>query len=202
MSSLQWRFGLPTDLTPSVCHSVLLIVNWLSFIRAMCSAHFHFVLVTYWTMYVTLVLCLMVVLRILSFSLTLSILLSIARWLVSSFFTNAFVRDHVWHPYVIAGKTHWLKTFLFKFKGRCLSRKICHTHNRKKSITAVTHATDKTTFLLSHSQEIVQHICSHTRIECRAWNSSWKRGLSREWKSKIAWKTFFRWKKSTSILFF
>ena len=40
-----------------------------------------------------------------SFSLTLSNFLSIACWLVSSFFTNAFVRDHVWHPYVIAGKT-------------------------------------------------------------------------------------------------
>ena len=58
------------------------------------------------------------------FSLTLSILLSIARWLVSSFFTNAFVRDHVWHSYVIAGKTHWLKTFLFRLIGRCLFRKI------------------------------------------------------------------------------
>ena len=124
MSSLQRRFGLPTDLTPSVCHSVLLIVHLLSFIQAMCPAHFHFVLVTYWTMSVTLVLCLVVVLRIMSFGLTLSILLSIARWLVSSFFTNAFVRDHVWHPYFIAGKTHWLKTFLFRLIGRCLSRKI------------------------------------------------------------------------------
>ena len=41
--------------------------------------------------YVTLVLCLMMV-RILSFSSTLSIFLSMARWLVSSFFTNAFVK--------------------------------------------------------------------------------------------------------------
>ena len=71
-----------------------------------------------------MVLCLMVVLRILSFSLTLSILLSKARWLVSSFFTNAFVRDHVWRPYVIACKTHFLKTFLLRLIGRCLSRKI------------------------------------------------------------------------------
>ena len=54
MSSLQRRFGLPTDLTPSVCHSVLLIVHLLSFIRAMCPARFHFVLVTYRTMPVTL----------------------------------------------------------------------------------------------------------------------------------------------------
>ena len=125
MSSLQRRFGLPADLTPSVCHSVLLIVHLLSFIQAMCPTHFHFVLVTYWTMSVTLVLCLMVVLRILSSSLTLSIIPSIARWLVSSFFTNAFVRDHVWHPYVIAGKTHWLKTFLNSQEGACLGRFLC-----------------------------------------------------------------------------
>ena len=121
MSSLQRRFGLPTDLTPFICHSVLQL-------------SFHFVLVTYWTMSVTLVpclmmsvtlvLCLMMVLRILTFSLTISIFLSMARWLLSSFFTNAFVRDHVWHPYVIAGKTHWLKTFLFILMGRCLFRKI------------------------------------------------------------------------------
>ena len=124
MSSLQRRFGLPNDLTPFISHCVLLIMDLLSVIRAMCPAHSHFLLVTYWTMSVTLVLCLMMVLQILSFSLTLSILLFIARWLVSSFFTYAFVRDHVWHPYVIAGKTHWLKTFLFRLTGRCLSRKI------------------------------------------------------------------------------
>ena len=64
-------------------------------------------------------------LQILSSSLTLSILLSIAVGLFrTSFFTDAFVRDHVWHLYIIAGKTHWLKTFLFKLIGRCLSRKI------------------------------------------------------------------------------
>ena len=65
MSSLQQRSGLPTDLTPSVCHSVLQIVHLLSFSRAMCPAHFRFVLVTYWTMSVTLVLCLTMALRIL-----------------------------------------------------------------------------------------------------------------------------------------
>ena len=46
-------------------------------------------------MSVTQVICLMMVLRILSFSLTFSIFLSMARWLVSSFFINAFVRGHV-----------------------------------------------------------------------------------------------------------
>ena len=57
MPSLQRRFGLPTDLAPFICHSVLLIVHLSSFIRAMYPAHFNFVLVTYWT----LVICLMMV---------------------------------------------------------------------------------------------------------------------------------------------
>ena len=123
MSSLKRRYGLPTDLTPFICHSVLLVVHLLSFRRATCPAHFPF-RIGYALNYVTVVLCLMMVLRTPSFSLTLSIFLSIARWLVSSFLINAFVRDHVWHPYIIAGKTHWLKTFLFRLTGRCLSRKI------------------------------------------------------------------------------
>ena len=42
MSSLQRRFGLLADLPPSVCHSVLLIVHLLSFIRAMMSSPFPF----------------------------------------------------------------------------------------------------------------------------------------------------------------
>ena len=42
-------FSLPTDLTPFICHSVLLIVHLLSCIWATCTAHFHFALVTYWT---------------------------------------------------------------------------------------------------------------------------------------------------------
>ena len=116
MSFLQRRCGLPTDITPFICHSVLLIVHLLSSRQA----HFHFALVTHWTMYVTLVLCL----KILSVNFTFSICLSMARWVVSSFFTNAFVRNHVWHPCVIAGKTHWLATFLFRLMGRFLSRKI------------------------------------------------------------------------------
>ena len=41
MSSPQRRFGLPTDLTPFICHSLILIIHLLSFIRAMCLAHFH-----------------------------------------------------------------------------------------------------------------------------------------------------------------
>ena len=32
-------------------------------------------------------------------------------------FFHAFVRDHVWHPHVIAGKIHWLKTYRFRPMG-------------------------------------------------------------------------------------
>ena len=127
MSSLQQCFGLPADLPPFVCHFVFLIVHLLPFIWVMCPAHFHFILVLYWTMSIALALHRMMVLQILSFSLTCSIVLSMAHLLVSSFFSigsSAFVRDHLWQPYVIAGKTHWLKTFLFRLMGRCLSRKI------------------------------------------------------------------------------
>ena len=111
---------------PFIFHSVLLMVHLLSFICAMYPAHCHFTLGMYCTMSIsiTLVLCLTMVLWILSFSLTFSIFLSVAHWLVSSFFPNALLRDHVWHPYVIGGKTHRLKTFLSRLKGRCLFRKI------------------------------------------------------------------------------
>ena len=93
--------GIQWTLTPFICHPVLLIVHLLSFILAMCPAHFHFALVTYWTVSVTLVLHLIMVLRTLSFSLTLSIFLSMDCWLVSSFFTNDFVRGHVSHPLLV-----------------------------------------------------------------------------------------------------
>ena len=35
-----------------------------------------------------------------------------ALWLVSSYFTNAFVRDHVWHPYVTRSHKMVLKSIL------------------------------------------------------------------------------------------
>ena len=79
MSSLQRRFGLATDLTPFTCHSVIILVHLLSFIRAMCPAHFRFVLVTYWAMSVTPVLCLTMVLWILSFSLTFRIFIETSQ---------------------------------------------------------------------------------------------------------------------------
>ena len=103
MSSLQRRVGLPADLTPIICHSVFLMVHLLSFIRVMCPALFQISLLTFSTKSVSLVLCLMMVLRILSFRLTFSIIFSIACWLVSSFFSNAFVRGHIFHLFVIAG---------------------------------------------------------------------------------------------------
>ena len=130
MSSLQRRFGLPTDLTPFICHSVHLIVHLSSFIQGTYPAHSHFVLVIYWTMFVTLALSWRWCYRFCFFSLILSIFLSMSHWLVSSFFSNAFERDHLWHPSVIAGKTHWLKTFLFRLMGRCLSKRFLFTFQK------------------------------------------------------------------------
>ena len=73
--------------------------------------------------YVAVGLCLMVVLWSLSFSLTFSIFLSMARWLVSSFFTNTFMRNHVWHPYVIAVRhTVCRLSFLDWREGACPER--------------------------------------------------------------------------------
>ena len=127
MSSLQRRVGLPSDLTPFVCHSVLLIVHLLSFIRAICPAHFHFALIAYWTVSVTLVLYRVMVLQILSFSLTFSIFLSVTHWPVSSFFTNVCLFLFVFCCFFfgkrpcLASKCHrCLNTFLVILMGRCL----------------------------------------------------------------------------------
>ena len=57
-----WRHvGPPSDLTSFTCHFLLPVVL-LSFDWATCPAHFHFTLVLYWTISVTLVLCQMMVL--------------------------------------------------------------------------------------------------------------------------------------------
>ena len=122
MSSLQRRFGLPADLTPFICHCDT-IGLFVVFHQADECSLFPF-RISYAIDSVALVICLMVVLRILSFCVTFSIFLSTSHWLVSSFFTHAFVSDLVLHPYVIAGKAHWLKTFLFRLIEKCPSRKI------------------------------------------------------------------------------
>ena len=70
------------------------MLHLLSIILAISSAHFHFTRLMCSAVSVPVVLCLMMVLWILSFHLTLSIFLPIAGWLVSSFFSTAFVRDH------------------------------------------------------------------------------------------------------------
>ena len=80
MSSLERRFGLLTDLTPSVYHCASNSPS-IIFHSGDVSSPFPFRIGYVLVDFVTLVLFLMVVLRILSFSLTLSNLLSIARWL-------------------------------------------------------------------------------------------------------------------------
>ena len=98
ISSLQQRLVfLPADLMLFVrCDCVLLMVHLLSFILVMQPAHFCFTSETYSTMSVSLVLCFVMVFQILSFNLTFHIYLSVAHWLVLSFYTAGFVRNHVW----------------------------------------------------------------------------------------------------------
>ena len=52
------------------------------------------------------------------FTLRFSIFPSMAHWLVSSFFSNAFTRDYVWHRHVISSKTHWLNDLSLQTHGR------------------------------------------------------------------------------------
>ena len=80
--SSSWSYTLCLPLCASDSPSIIFIF------RAMCPAHFHFILVTYWTMSVTLVLCLIMVLGILSISLTLSIFLSMAWYLIARMFSG------------------------------------------------------------------------------------------------------------------
>ena len=119
-------FDLPADLLPIIYHSVPLMVHLLSFIRATCLAYFHFEVVTSSAISDILVFCLMMVFCILSFSFTFSIVLSLANYLDSSFSATTLVRNHVWHPYTIVSKTHWLKTFPSRCIGSaCLERVLC-----------------------------------------------------------------------------
>ena len=91
---------------------------------------FHFALVTYSIMSVCLTLFLRVVLRIPSCSLIFRIF-SIARWLVSSFVCNAFVKDH-FDIHMSLLVWHWWKTFLFRFMGWCLTRRTSLDFQKKQ----------------------------------------------------------------------
>ena len=119
MSSLQGRFGLSTDLTPFICHTVLLIVHLLIFIRSMCPAHFDFIFVMYWTMSVTLVLCLMMALRILSLS---SHQAFSFAWLVGLFQVSLLMllRETIFEIHISLLERHWLRPFfLVSWEDAC-----------------------------------------------------------------------------------
>ena len=71
-----------------------------------------FALVTCSTGFVTLVFGLMMVVRILSFSLSFSIFLSIVRCLFQACLLMLLI-ETMFGIHMSAGKTHWLKIFLF-----------------------------------------------------------------------------------------
>ena len=106
-----------------ICHSVLLIVHLLSFIRVMCPAHFHFALVKYRTMSVTLVFCLMMLLRFFRLVWHLAFYFP---WLVCLFHVCSLMllQEAMSGIHMSLLVRVWLKAFHFRLSRRCLSRKI------------------------------------------------------------------------------
>ena len=131
MSSLQQHFGLPPDLMPFSRHSVLLMVHLLPFIPAMCLAYFHFTLVMYWTMSVTLVLCLIMVLQLLFLFFVGFFTWHLAfsfPWLFGLFQVSLLT---LWetmlgiHMPLLVRHTGWRPFFLDSWEGAYAERRLC-----------------------------------------------------------------------------
>uniref|UniRef100_A0A8D9BBR1 Uncharacterized protein n=1 Tax=Cacopsylla melanoneura TaxID=428564 RepID=A0A8D9BBR1_9HEMI len=117
--SLSHLFGgLPRGLLLCLgLHSVIVLVHLLSVRLDMCPAHFHFNVLTLNIISVTLVMFLMSSDFILSILLIPNIDLSIARCTILNLSCVVLFRTHVSHPYVRTGRTHSLKTLLFRYTG-------------------------------------------------------------------------------------
>ena len=119
--SLHRFADLPRNLfLPNGLQMVMCFVLLSSLSRLMCPAQDHFILLVVFITSVTPVFGLTQVFVFLSWYVILSILLSIFVCTASSFFSTCFVSDHVSAPYVIAGSTHELQTFLFRQMGKLL----------------------------------------------------------------------------------
>ena len=125
MSSCHLLRGCPLDLFPLLgCHSVQRLVHLLSFILAIWLAHFHFCFSVYSIISIIFVLFLISEHGILFCGFRSNIFLSIALWAVLNMFVICLLRDHVWQPLVIVGKTHWsISCFLSEMRS-CLAWKI------------------------------------------------------------------------------
>jgi hypothetical protein len=112
--SLHLAWGRPTlRLTRRGFHSRTRLPQRLSVLRLMWPAHCHFSMLMRCALTVTLVLCQITWFRIRSLRETPGIALSIARWATLSL-TSLAVSVHVSAPYVMTGRTHWLKTLVLR----------------------------------------------------------------------------------------
>ena len=104
--SVQWHFALLTDLMPFICPSVLLVLS------ICCHSFWRWAkpisLRLLWHVQLCLSLCFIAWQWCFGFCLSV-IWLAYSFWFLtvffSSFLTNAFIRDHVWHLSVTVGKT-------------------------------------------------------------------------------------------------
>ena len=120
-SSLHLSFCLCRCLEPNHgLHSVIRLVHLLSDVLARWPAHLHFLLLIDCIMSATLVWFLIHWSVFLSHLDIPSMVRSILCWVVFSFCSIFFVMAQVSEPYIIAGSTHWLKTFLLRQIGMLL----------------------------------------------------------------------------------
>ena len=124
ISSLHLLFGFPLALLQSLgYHSVVILAYLLSSVLATCPAHLLFrSLVVLMTSF-TLVLSMIVSFLILSFRLIFRMLLSILLCVVAYFLDWSFVSAHVSAPYIKVGKMTVSIIFFLRLAGAFLSSK-------------------------------------------------------------------------------
>jgi hypothetical protein len=98
-------------------HSRPRLPRWLSVLRLIGPAHCHFSMLIRCAMSVTLVLYRITWFQIRSRREIPSIALSIARSATLNLWTSRVVSVHVPASYIMTGRTHWLKNFVFRLCG-------------------------------------------------------------------------------------
>jgi hypothetical protein len=112
-SSLHFAWGRPTLRLPRRgLHFRTRLSQRLSVLRLIWLAHCYFSMLTRCAMPVTLVLCRITWFQIRPRRETPNIALSLARWATLYLWNSRAVSVHVSAPYVMTGRTNWLKTFL------------------------------------------------------------------------------------------
>ena len=121
-SSLHLARGLPLFLFPyKGCHSVVSWLHLSSVILPKCPAHLHLIFFAVVIASFTFVWSLTHAFVLWSLLVYPSIILSMLLCVVCIFLSISLLKDHVSLPYVMAGRMHWLNSFLFKQFGMLFS---------------------------------------------------------------------------------